>query len=61
LKGLKVNEKEGQIIIWSHDDLHMNYLKNGKLKCKYKDLTQSEDFITDVLVHDTYRYFTTSS
>jgi WD40 repeat protein len=61
VKGLKVNEKEEVIFTWSQLKTCFNDLSKGKLLFKYKSLTSYEDYITDLILSDEFRYFITST
>lgn len=61
VKGLKVDEKEGIIFTWSQLKTCFNDISNGKLFFKFKSLTTYEDYITDLILSDEFRYFITST
>lgn len=61
VKGLKVDEKEGIIFTWSQLKTCFNDISSGKLLFKYKSLTTYEDYITDLILSDEFRYFITST
>jgi WD40 repeat protein len=60
IKGLKVNEKQNIIFSWSQLKACFNDL-NGKILYRYKKLTTYEDYITDLIVSEKYKYFVTST
>jgi len=60
IKGLKVNEKQNIIFTWSQLKACFNDM-DGKILFRYKQLTTYEDYITDLLVSDKYKYFVTST
>lgn len=61
IKGLKVDEHEGCIFTWSQLQTCFNDLSSGKILFKYKSLTTYEDYITDLILSDEFRYFITST
>ena len=61
LKGMKVDEKEGLIYTWNQVQTCFNDIEDGKLVFKYKGLTAYEDYITDLIISDIYKYFLTST
>jgi len=61
LKGMKVDEKEGIIYTWNQVQTCFNDIDTGKLIFKYKSLTAYEDYITDLIISEQYKYFITSS
>ena len=61
VKGLKVDEKEGIIFTWSQLKTCFNDISTGKLFFKYKSLTTYEDYITDLILSDEFKYFITST
>jgi len=60
IKGLKVDVKQDIVFSWSQLKACFNDL-NGKILNRYKKLTNYEDYITDILISDMYRYFVTST
>jgi WD40 repeat protein len=60
IKGLKVNEKQNIIFSWSQLKACFNDL-DGKILYRYKKLTTYEDYITDLIVSEKYKYFVTST
>ncbi|CDW78455.1 wd repeat-containing protein 87 [Stylonychia lemnae] len=61
VKGLKVDEVEGIIFTWSQLKTCFNDISTGKLQFKFKSLTTYEDYITDLILSDEFRYFITST
>ncbi len=63
LKGMKVDEKEGRIYTWNQVRTFFNDLnsKDKKMIYKFKGLTPYEDYITDLITSDIYKYFITST
>lgn len=64
VKGLKVDPKNDIIASWNQGKMCFNYLtgtRAGKLIFLLKDLTGSENSITDVLINLDYRYFHTGT
>lgn len=61
IKGLQICERENFIITWSQLETCFNTLEDGKLLYKYKQLTSYEDFITDLIISETFNYFITST
>lgn len=74
VKGLKVDASNDIIVSWGHaysqsganskDAMCFNHLsgsKAGKLIFSLKDLTSTENAITDVLINLDYRYFHTGT
>eukprot|EP00347_Sterkiella_histriomuscorum_P010595 403375671 len=61
VKGLKVDEKEGIIFTWSQLKTCFNDISTGKIQFKFKSLTTYEDYITDLILSDEFRYFITST
>lgn len=60
IKGLKVIEDQDLIFTWSQLKACFNTLE-GKILFRYKKLTTYEDYITDCLVNQKYKYFVTST
>lgn len=60
IKGLKVIENQDLIFTWSQLKACFNTLE-GKILFRYKKLTTYEDYITDCLVNQKYKYFVTST
>jgi WD40 repeat protein len=60
VKGLKVIEKQNLIFSWSQLKACFNDL-DGKILYRYKKLTSYEDYITDVIVSEKYKYFVSST
>lgn len=58
---MKVDEKEGLIYTWNQVQTCFNDIDDGKLVFKYKSLTAYEDYITDLIISDLYKYFLTST
>jgi WD40 repeat protein len=61
LKGLKVDEKEGMIFLWSQEVTCFNQLDTGEIVGKYHSLTSKEDYITDLIISEEFKYFITST
>ena len=61
LKGLKVEEKEGMIFSWSQEVTCFNKLDTGEIVGKYHSLTSKEDYITDLIISEEFKYFITST
>lgn len=61
-KGLKLDSKAGIIIFWNHQYVSVNsLLPRGQLVSQYKELTEPEEKILDVLVFTELRYFLTAT
>lgn len=60
IKGLKVVESQNLIFTWSQLKACINNLE-GKIVYRFKKLTTYEDYITDVLVSQKYKYFVTAT
>lgn len=60
IKGLKIERSMGVIVTWSQLTLTFNEL-DGKLIYLYKNLTDFEDCITDVLLSEIFRCFITAT
>ena len=61
IKGMKVDETEGMIFTWSQVKTCFNDLETGALVFKYKQLTKYEDYITDLIISEKFKYFITST
>ncbi|CAI2378793.1 unnamed protein product [Moneuplotes crassus] len=61
LKGLKVIEKEGMLFSWSQEYTCFNKLDNGEIVGKYHSLTSKENYITDLIISEEFKYFITST
>ena len=61
IKGLKVDESEGMIFWWSQEVTCFNLLEDGSRVAKYNSLTSYEDYITDLIISDEFKYFITST
>lgn len=61
IKGLKVDEAEGMIFCWSQEVTCFNLLEDGSRIAKYNALTSYEDYITDLIISDEFKYFITST
>lgn len=61
LKGLKVDEHEGMIFLWSQEITCFNQLDTGEVVGKYHSLTSKEDYITDLIISEEFKYFITST
>ncbi|CAI2378645.1 unnamed protein product [Moneuplotes crassus] len=61
LKGLKVVENEGMIFSWSQEVTCFNRLDNADIVGKYHSLTSKEDYITDLIISEEFKYFITST
>ena len=61
IKGMKVDEKEGCIYTWSQLKTCFNDLQTGANLFKFKSLTTYEDYITDLIISDEFKYFITST
>jgi WD40 repeat protein len=48
-------------MIWSQKHTCFNDLSTGKLIYRYNQLTSKEDYITDMILSDEYKYFITST
>lgn len=65
-KGLKLDTKVGLILSWNHTNnqqfVSINSIsQKGQLVSQYKDITEPEEKILDVLVFTDYRYFLTAT
>ena len=60
VKGLKVVEKQNIIFTWSQLKACFNDM-DGEILFRYKKLTTYEDYITDMIVSEKYKYFVTST
>lgn len=60
VKGISVLEEENIIFIWSQQVFTVNDLE-GKIIFEYKELTEYENFITDVVYNQKFGYFITST
>ena len=61
IKGLKVDEPEGMIFLWSQEITYFNMLEDGSKLAKYHSLTSYEDYITDLIISEEFKYFITST
>lgn len=61
LKGLKIDEKGGMMFFWSQETTCFNKLDTGDCIGKYHSLTSKEDFITDLIISEEFKYFITST
>lgn len=61
IKGLKVDETEGMIFWWSQEVTCFNMLEDGSKIAKYHGLTSYENYITDLIISDEFKYFITST
>jgi WD40 repeat protein len=61
IKGLKVDENEGMIFTWSQVKTNFNDINTGKIVLTYQDLTSYEDYITDLILSEPFKYFITST
>lgn len=61
VKGLKVDELEGMIFIWSQETTYFNMLEDGSKIAKYQNLSSYEDYITDLIISEEFKYFITST
>lgn len=67
VKGLKVDTNlriescQGVIFTWSQLKTCFNELANGKNLFKFKSLTTYEDYITDLILSEEFKYFITST
>ena len=60
IKGLVVSESQNLIFTWSQLKACFNDL-DGKIIYRYKKLTAYEDYITDMIISQKYKYFLTST
>ena len=60
-KGLKIDEEEGLILVWSQLYVTINDLHTGKLFHQFSDMQENKDYMTDMLLMKKYKYFLTSS
>ena len=60
VKGIRVLESHNLIFSWSQLKACFNNME-GKIIYRYKKLTTYEDYITDVIVSQKYKYFVTST
>jgi WD40 repeat protein len=61
IKGLKVDEQQGIIFTWSQLKTCFNDISTGELFFKYKSLSTYEDYITDLIISEEFKYFITST
>lgn len=56
-KGLKIDEENGIIISWTSDKTCFNDIDTSKSIYRFTNLTAPEDFITDIIISELFRYF----
>ena len=61
IKGMRVDEREGIVFTWSQDKTNFNCITTGKLEFWFEGLTAYEDYITDLIISDKFKYFMTST
>lgn len=61
IKGLKIDEAENMIFSWSQKYTCFNLLEDGTRVARYEELTTYEDYITDLIISDEFKYFITST
>ncbi len=61
IKGLKVDDQQGIIFTWSQLKTCFNDISDGHLLFKYKSLSTYEDYITDLIISEEFKYFLTST
>lgn len=62
IKGLKVDEKSrNMIFVWNQEVTCFNTLDSGTCVGRYHKLTSKEDYITDLIISEEFKYFITST